>query len=69
MAKLAKCPAGADVNVGISLTLNVAATDFEYEEGDGEVNIRSREDVEVACQSGCTTRLSVLADDCEGEES
>lgn len=63
IAKLSDCPAGANVNVGISQTLNVAATDFEYDEGDCEVIIRSSEDVEVACESGSKAWLSVLADD------
>lgn len=58
IAELSKCPAGANVNVGISQTLNAPANQFECE--DGEVNIRSTEDVEVCDDDGNTRWLSSL---------
>ena len=56
IAKLSECPAGANVNVGISQTLNARASEFESE--DGEVNIRSTEDVEICDDDGNTVSLS-----------
>ena len=56
IAELSKCPAGANVNVGISQTLNSPASQFESE--DGEVNIRSTEDVEICNDDGNTVWLS-----------
>lgn len=61
IASLSKCPAGADVNVGISATLNVGATDFEFD--DGEVSIRSSNDVECCKDNGDTAWLSRLVAD------
>lgn len=58
IAKLSECPAGANVNVGISQTLNAPANEFESE--DGEVNIRSTEDVEVCDDNGNAQWLSSL---------
>lgn len=61
IAKLSECPAGANVNVGIAQTLNVAADDFAYE--DGEVSIRASGDVEVCNDDGDTVWLSSLCAD------
>lgn len=36
IAKLSECPAGANVNVGIAQTLNVAADDVEVCKDDGD---------------------------------
>lgn len=61
IAKLSDCPAGAEVNVGISSTLNVGATDFEFD--DGQVAIRSSRDVECCKDNGDTEWLSTLVAD------
>ena len=60
MAKLATCPAGADVNIGIGPTMNIEPTEIEI---DGtEVSIRSDRDVEVGTSTGDTEWLSNLID-------
>lgn len=58
IAKLSECPAGAEVNVGINATLNVGATDFEF--NDGQVAIRSSSDVECCMDNGDAEWLSTL---------
>ena len=58
MEQLSKCPAGANVNVGITSTLNVPADSFDCD--DNEVSIRSSSDVEVCDDNGDTQRLSSL---------
>lgn len=58
IAKLSECPAGANINVGVSSTLNASADTFERD--DNEVIIRSSEDVEVCDDDGDTVWLSSL---------
>lgn len=58
MFHLSGCPAGAEVNIGVSQTLNVGATDFTYD--GGEVAIRSSSDVECVAENGDTEWLSTL---------
>lgn len=65
IAELSKCPAGAEVNVGINATLNVGATDFEFD--DGHVAIRSSNDVECCKENGDTEWLSTLVSDEDSE--
>ena len=61
MAKLGRCPASANVSVGVGTTLNAIADEFDFQtDGNGQVIIRSSEDVRVQMDNGDDVLLSDL---------
>lgn len=66
ITQLSKCPAGANVSIGVNATMNVDADSFEID--GGEVSIRSSKDVECCQGNGNTDWLSNLVATNEGSE-